>query len=74
MYDFGTISNEHAEKWKDEVNRYEKEMKYYLQQIQYGLDNIATLGNVHDEQRLQKEWSEACFLQKKTWKDSLETN
>ena len=55
MYDFGTISNEHAEKWKDEVNRYEKEMKYYLQQIQYGLDNIATPGNVHDEQRLQKE-------------------
>ena len=55
MLSFNTINKVKRKEWLDGLEKKEKIMLRYVDELKYDLDNIATPGHTHDEQTLQKE-------------------
>jgi hypothetical protein len=49
------LSEENEKKWLDSIEKRDKRMERFIDEVRHSLDNIATPGKTHDEQRLQKE-------------------
>ena len=52
---FSILSEENEKKWLDSIEKRDRRMERFIDELRYSLDNIATPGKTHDEQRLQKE-------------------
>ena len=55
LLSFSILNDDKKKPWKDYIQSREKRMQRFVSDIRYGLDNIATPGHTHDEQRLQEE-------------------
>ena len=55
LLSFSILNDDKEKSWKEYIHKREKRMQRFVSEIRYGLDNIATPGHTHDEQRLQKE-------------------
>jgi len=55
LLSFSILNDDEKKSWKDYIRKREKRIQRFVSDIRYGLDNIATPGHTHDEQRLQKE-------------------
>ena len=55
LLNFSMLSEEKEKKWLDSIEKRDKRMERFIDEVRHSLDNIATPGKTHDEQRLQKE-------------------